>query len=76
MTRISRFYWHVFDALEPGGLFFTSATAYERKSDFLMKAFEMESALPRPRTRSRRSSARCRGVSWISSWIPLVCRPL
>lgn len=39
---LARFYWHVFDALEPGGLFFTSATAYERKSDFLMKAFEME----------------------------------
>jgi cyclopropane fatty-acyl-phospholipid synthase-like methyltransferase len=39
---LARFYWHVFDALEPGGLFFTSATGYERRSDFLMKAFEME----------------------------------
>jgi len=40
--ELGRFYWNVFDALEEGGLFFTSATAFERRSDFLMKAFEME----------------------------------
>lgn len=39
---LDRFYWNVFDALEEGGIFFTSATAFERRSDFLMKAFEME----------------------------------
>lgn len=39
---LDRFYWNVFDALEDGGTFFTSATAFERRSDFLMKAFEME----------------------------------
>lgn len=36
------FYRHVFHALDDGGTFYTSATAWERKSDFLMKAFEME----------------------------------
>jgi len=39
---LDRFYWNVFDALEKGGTFFTSATAFEPRSDFLMKAFEME----------------------------------
>lgn len=39
---LDRFYWNVFDALEEGGTFFTSVTAFERRSDFLMKAFEME----------------------------------
>ena len=40
--ELGRFYWNVFDALEAGGTFFTSATAFEPRSDFLMKAFEME----------------------------------
>lgn len=40
--ELARFYWNVFDALDPGGTFFTSATAFERRSDFLMKAFEMK----------------------------------
>jgi hypothetical protein len=39
---LDRFYWNVFDALEEGGTFFTSATVFERRSDFLMKAFEMK----------------------------------
>lgn len=40
--ELGRFYWNIFDALEPGGTFFTSATAREGRSDYLMRAFEME----------------------------------
>jgi len=37
------FYQHVFDALVPGGTFFTSATSCDRKSDALLRTFELHS---------------------------------
>lgn len=40
--QLAIFYGNVFATLEEGGTFFTSATAFERRSDYLMKAFEME----------------------------------
>ena len=35
------FYRNVFEALKPGGTFYTSATRREGGSDYLLKAFEM-----------------------------------
>ena len=40
---LGAFYDHVFSALAPGGTFFTSATSYDRKSDFLLRTFELHS---------------------------------
>ena len=41
--KLCAFYGNVFAALAPGGTFFTSATAFERKSDALLRAFELNS---------------------------------
>lgn len=40
---LATFYAHVFEALAPGGVFFTSATAFEAKSDALLRSFELHS---------------------------------
>jgi Putative methyltransferase len=40
---LGTFYGNVFDALAPGGTFFTSAHGHERKSDALLRAFEFNS---------------------------------
>ncbi|HEY3901879.1 MAG TPA: class I SAM-dependent methyltransferase family protein [Chthoniobacter sp.] len=40
---LGAFYDNVFSALAPGGTFFTSATSYDRKSDFLLRSFELNS---------------------------------
>ena len=40
---LGTFYANVFAALAPGGTFFTSATSYDRKSDFLLRSFELHS---------------------------------
>jgi SAM-dependent methyltransferase len=37
------FYGHVFDALAPGGVFFTSATVREPMSDAMLRMFELDS---------------------------------
>jgi SAM-dependent methyltransferase len=39
---LETFYRNVFDALAPGGAFFTSATAREPRSDALLRAFELD----------------------------------
>jgi SAM-dependent methyltransferase len=36
------FYRNVYEALAPGGVFFTSATACEPRSDWLLRAFELD----------------------------------
>jgi hypothetical protein len=40
---ISVLYGNVFEALAPGGVFFTSATAFDRRSDALLRTFELNS---------------------------------
>ena len=40
---LGAFYGNVFDALAPGGTFFTSAHGYEKRSDALLRAFEFHS---------------------------------
>lgn len=40
---LATLYANVFDALEPGGVFFTSATAFDARSDALLRAFELHS---------------------------------
>lgn len=40
---LATFYANVFEALTPGGVFFTSATAFEWKSDALLRSFELHS---------------------------------
>jgi hypothetical protein len=42
-TDLGTFYANVFSALAPGGTFFTSATSYDWKSDFLLRNFELHS---------------------------------
>lgn len=39
---LRRFYRNVFDSLGEGGIFFTSATAFERRSEWLMRTFELK----------------------------------
>ncbi|MDB6079725.1 MAG: hypothetical protein JWO82_3472 [Akkermansiaceae bacterium] len=40
--ELGTFYRNVFEALTDGGVFFTSATDFEKRSDFMMRAFEMK----------------------------------
>lgn len=40
---LATFYTNVFEALAPGGVFFTSATAFDGKSDALLRSFELHS---------------------------------
>ena len=39
--QLRTFHRNLFDALEPGGIFFTSFTQQEQSSEFLMRAFEL-----------------------------------
>ena len=41
--ELATFYAHVYDALEPGGTFYTSVTARDRRSDVLLRMVELES---------------------------------
>ena len=41
-AKLAVFYRHIFEALDKDGVFFTSATAFEPRSHFLMKTFELE----------------------------------
>jgi hypothetical protein len=41
-AQLTRFYGNVFSGLKEGGVFFTSATAFERRSHFLMRTFELK----------------------------------
>ena len=41
-ARLTVFYRNIHRWLAPGGTFYTSATAWERRSDWLMKTFELE----------------------------------
>ena len=41
--ELATFYTHVYDALEPGGTFYTSVTARDRRSDVLLRMVELES---------------------------------
>lgn len=41
--HLATFYTNVFEALAPGGVFFTSATAFDGKSDALLRPFELNS---------------------------------
>jgi len=40
---LTTFYANVFESLVPGGVFFTSATAFDGKSDALLRSFELHS---------------------------------
>lgn len=40
--ELELFYRNVFDSLTDRGVFFTSATGFEKRSDFMMRAFEMK----------------------------------
>lgn len=40
--QLATFYSNVFQALAPGGTFFTSATAREPRADWLLRAFELD----------------------------------
>jgi cyclopropane fatty-acyl-phospholipid synthase-like methyltransferase len=58
--QLAGFYGNVFSALKDGGVFFTSATAFERRSHFLMKTFELNAHY--------RSSAQVRTVLKALPW--------
>lgn len=40
---LATFYANIFEALVPGGVFFTSATVFDGKSDVLLRSFELHS---------------------------------
>ena len=40
-SELSAFYANIYDALEPGGVFYTSATAEDPRSERLLRAFEL-----------------------------------
>lgn len=56
---LSIFYANVFDALESGGVFFTSATAFDARSDALLRAFELHSHYRTQADLERLLSCRC-----------------
>ncbi len=62
--QIGEFFGNVFDVLAPGGTFFTSATQREQSSEFLMRAFELDTRYHTPgeleRTFARLSWSRVR----------------
>ena len=56
---LATFYANVFEALAPGGVFFTSATAFDGKSDALLRSFELHSHYRSQRDLERLLGARC-----------------
>jgi len=41
-AELKRLYRNVFDSLVEGGVFYTSATAFERRSDWMLRTFELQ----------------------------------